>query len=224
MKAYYENRRQGIYDWMARENIALVMFEDTEGRRDPAIRWLTGQPGDAVLFLSVDKQSLLIPWDINMARLYASADAIVPYGEFDRAPTKALRGAAERLKVPFGSRVEISPTTSYTTFLKYVEDITDFDVLCRNGGIHEAVEDMRIVKDEAEIGIYRKAAAITNEIIDLLEERVRAEKLKTETDVALFIEAEGRKRGCEGTGFETLAAGPDRSFGIHAFPAYTAAP
>ena len=32
---------------------------------------------------------------------------------------------------------------------------------------------------------------------------------------------QGRKRGCEGTGFETLAAGPARSFGIHAFPTYT---
>ena len=60
--------------------------------------------------------------------------------------------------------------------------------------------------------------------MDLLEHNVAAGLLPTEMDVALFIETECRKRGCEGTGFETLAAGPARSFGIHAFPAYTAEP
>ena len=53
---------------------------------------------------------------------------------------------------------------------------------------------------------------------------MRSGKIKTETDAALFIEVESRKRGCEGTSFETLAAGPDRSFAIHAFPAWTCAP
>jgi Xaa-Pro dipeptidase len=105
-----------------------------------------------------------------------------------------------------------------------VEEVTGFDVLCRKDGVYELVEALRMVKDDEEISIYRKAAAITNEIIDLLESQVRAGKLETELDAALFIEAEGRKRGCEGTGFETLAAGPDRSFGIHAFPAFTNAP
>jgi Xaa-Pro dipeptidase len=120
--------------------------------------------------------------------------------------------------------VEIPSVTPYVLFLKYVEHASDFDIICRDGGAQEAIQEMRAVKDEDELKLYRKAAKITNEIIDLLEERVRSEKLKTEADVALFIEAEGRKRGCEGTGFETLAAGPDRSFGIHAFPPYTDAP
>lgn len=43
----------------------------------------------------------------------------------------------------------------------------------------------------------------------------------TETDIALFIETEGRKLGAEGTGFETLAASPERSFSIHPFPSYS---
>ena len=32
-----------------------------------------------------------------------------------------------------------------------------------------------------------------------------------------------RENGCQRTGFDTLAAGPSRSFAIHAFPGYTAA-
>jgi Xaa-Pro dipeptidase len=208
---------------MAQEGIALAMFEDTEGRRDPAIRWLTGHPGDALLFLTVDKQAALVPWDINTAKVYADADFIIPYAEFGRRSIPAIQGAAEFLKIPYGSHLEIPMDTSYRMFLRYIEEVKDFDVVCRNGGVHESVRELRTIKDEEEIRIYRVVSKITNEIINLLEDKIRAEKLKTETDVALFIEAESRKRRCEGTGFETLAAGPGRSFGIHAYPAYTAA-
>jgi Xaa-Pro dipeptidase len=213
-----------MYDWMNAEQISMIMFEDTEGRRDPAVRWMTGQPSDALLFLAAEGRALLIPWDANMAALYAQADLVIPYGEFERRSIQALKGAASLFKIHPGSRIEIPPVTSYTGFLKYIEEAGEFDILCRNRGAHEAVENLRMIKDEDEQGIYRKAAAITNEVTDLLENSVAAGLLSTEMDVALFIETECRRRGCEGTGFETLAAGAARSFGIHAFPAYTAEP
>ena len=217
----FQKRREKIYDWMAQDGIALVMIEDFEERRNPAIRWLTGQPADALLFLSVNRRSLLVPWDINMAILHAEADTVLPYGEFEHRPIKALRGALERLKTPKGSRIEIPGTTPYPRFLNYVEEISDFDVICREGGVWAELEKSRTVKDEDEIKIYRKISALTDDIINLLEKNIRSRKLKNEIDIALFIDSESRKRGCEGTGFETLAAGPTRSFGIHAFPTYT---
>ncbi|GHV77092.1 hypothetical protein AGMMS49942_19130 [Spirochaetia bacterium] len=220
----YEERRKKLYDWMALEGIAMVMFEDFEGRRDPAVRWMTGQPSDALLFLGVCGKSLLVPWDANMAAIYAQTEFVIPYSNFDRNSITALWGAAALFKVPLGARVEIPPVTSYTGFLKYIEEAGDYDILCRNNGAHDEAEGLRAVKDETEQEIYRKAAAITNEIIELLEDNITAGKLPTEIDVVFFIEAECRKRGCEGTGFETLAAGAARSFGIHTFPAYTAEP
>jgi Xaa-Pro dipeptidase len=216
-----ETRRKKLYEWMAEEGIALLMFEDTEGRRDPTVRWLSGQPSDALLFLGMDGRSLLIPWDVNMAGLYADVDVVVPYTDFQCQSLWAVRAAAEILKTPPGSRVEIPSVTPYPFFLQYVEALSDFDVICRNKGGQEYASTLRAIKDEEEIDLYRKVSAITNELIVLLEENVRSGTLKTEGDVALFIEAEARRRGCEGTGFETLAAGPRRSFGIHAFPAYT---
>ena len=216
-----QKRREKIYDWMAHEGISLVMIDDFEERRNPAIRWLTGQPGDALLFLSADRRALLVPWDINMAMLHAEADSLIPYAEFERRPIKALQGALERLQIPKGSKVEIPGTTPYPRFLNYVEEILDYDVICREGGLWTEIEKSRAVKDEDEIKLYRKISVMTDELINLLEKNIKSGKLKTEADVALFIEHEGRNRGCEGTGFETIAAGPARSFGIHAFPHYT---
>jgi Xaa-Pro dipeptidase len=215
-----------IWDWMESEDIALVMLEDTESRRDQNIRWLTGHPGDALLFLSQDRNAILAAWDFNLAKLYASHDPItvVPYNDFGRQPRKALAGAIGRLGIPSGSKIEIPSVTSYPAFLDYVGELTNYDILCREKGSALEMIKFRAVKDEEEIAIMRKAANITCELIDLLEKNVRDEKIKTEADAALFIEVEARKRDCEGTSFETLAAGPQRSFAIHAFPSWTCSP
>jgi len=217
----YQTRREKIYDWMSREGTDLLMISDSEEHRNPLIRWLSGQPGDALLFLSAAKTSLLVPWDINMATLYAEADALSPYAEFGRQPIKALKGTIERLKIPKGAKIEIPGTTSHPKFPSFIKEIPDFDIFCRDDGVWTELEKSRAVKDEEELRIYRKLSDITNGIINLLEDQIRAGKLKTEAEAALFIEFEGRGQSCEGTGFETLAAGPARSFGIHAFPAYT---
>ena len=207
---------------MAQEGIHLVMVEDREGRRDQTLRWLSGHPGDALLFLCADQCSLLVPWDVNLAKLHGEVDILLPYAEFERQPVNALRGVTERLNVPKGARIEIPRATSYPRFLNYVEELSDFDVICHEGGVWAELEKRRAIKDEDEIEIYREISAMTDEIIKSLEKNIRAGKLKTETDVALFIDRESRKMGCEGTGFQTIAAGPARSFGIHAFPSYTA--
>jgi len=218
-------RLEKIWDWMAQEGITLLMLEDTETRRDQNIRWLTGHPADALLFLSIDRAAVLAAWDINLAKQCAMAPVIlVSYNDFECNPCKAITEVALKLGIPAGSKIEIPSVTPYPVFLDYVGELTSFDILCRNDGADSEIKKLRAVKDKEEIAVTRKAASITNELIDLLEKNVRAEKIKTEADAALFIELEARKRGCEGTSFGTLAAGPQRSFAIHAFPGWTYSP
>ena len=219
-------RLEKIYNWMATEGISLLMLEDTESRRDQNIRWLTGLPADALLFLSVEKKAILTAWDINLAKLYASHSPVMiaSYNDFDRKPAKAISLIAKKLGIPQGAKIEIPPVTPYPAFLDYVGELADYDILCRENGAAAEIRKLRAVKDEEEIAIIRKAATITNELIDQLEKNVVSGKIKTEADAALFIEVEARKRDCEGTSFGTLAAGPDRSFAIHAFPNWTCAP
>ena len=221
----YQQRRERIYDWMAREGISLLLIEDAEGKRDSNLRWLSGMPSDALLFLSVERKSLLVPWDVNLAKIYAQADYIRSYNEFDRLPIKACLKAAALLKIPHGSRIEIPSVTSYPRFLRFIEALSDFDIICRDtDGAASVLELCRSIKDNEEIQLYRRSAAITNEIIDLVEKQLRAGKIKTEYDAVQLIQGECKKKRCEGTGFETLAAGPDRSMAIHCFPAYTTSP
>jgi Xaa-Pro dipeptidase len=222
----YCARLEKVWEWMAKEGINLVMLEDTEGRRDQNIRWLTGHPADALLFLSQDKKAVLAAWDVNLAKIYASRPpvTIVSYNDFGRQPCKAITAVAQILGLPVGAKIEIPSVTPYPAFLDYVGEITNYDILCRENGVETELRKLRAVKSEEEIAVLKKAASVTNELIDLLEKGVREEKIKTEADAAIFIEIESRRRGCEGTSFDTLAAGPERSFGIHAFPGWTFAP
>jgi len=73
-------------------------------------------------------------------------------------------------------------------------------------------------------GFTVAVASYTDQLMDMVEKEIAAGMLSTELDVALFLEREARRMGAEGMGFETLAAGPGRSFGIHAFPAFTSGP
>ncbi|AEE17378.1 M24 family metallopeptidase [Treponema brennaborense] len=217
-------RKQAFAQKLQEANVAAAFFEDTEGRRDPAIRYFTGHPGDALLVVTAKGESVLCPWDEHMAALMAEADTVLPFTKFARNPLKAAAGIFRKLKLADGSRIEIPPETPYPLFLRFVDALAGYNVLCRENGSHEEAVLMRAVKDEYEIGCIRKAAAVTDAIIELIEARIKDGTIQTETDAALLIERECRNAGCEGTGFETLAAGPARSFGIHCFPPYTAQP
>jgi Xaa-Pro dipeptidase len=221
MNTLFQKRRADLARWMAGNNVQAVVFEDTEGRRSPAVRYYTNHPEDAILVINNKAEAVLCPWDENIAKQKAVIETIVPYTKYDRTAIKAVGALLKLLKVPEKSRVEIPSITPYPVFLRYVEAFPQYDILCKEEYTHHFAVEQRQVKDEYEISCARKAAEITNRIIDTIETQIKKGKIKTETDAALLIEKECRAAGCEGTSFATLAAGPSRSFGIHCFPNYT---
>ena len=122
--------------------------------------------------------------------------------------------------------IELSSSASYLLVTDVIKNLSRFSVFCRSDGSDSYIESKRIIKSETEIKLLKKAASITDKVFMRLEKylikSVESGKSElTETDIALFIETEGRKLGAEGTGFETLAASPERSFSIHPFPSYS---
>ncbi len=221
MKEIYNSRREKLVSYMQENKITAVVFEDSEEHREPSIRYFTGHPTDALYIITVENKSVLIPWDINLAELYASTEKIIPSSEYGRKSLVAVKETLKSFHLQGRLVVEISPTTSYPSFLKYVDTLDGWDVRCRENSAHDYVKDLRIIKDSYEIECTKEAARIGDIIIEEIENRIKNGKIKTETDVALFIEEKCRQEGCERTGFETLAAGPARSFAIHCFPNYT---
>lgn len=221
LDSIYRNRREKLYDYLNETNLSAAVFEDSEERRDVAVRYLTGHPSDAVLVLLADRTSILIPWDENLAALKAHADKVVPYTEYGRSNTLAVSKTLEQFKGNSNPHVAISPFTSHLLYEKYVAELKGWTVECKENSIHQKVESLRAIKDDYEIECTRKACKITDGMTEQIIRYLSKGTFKTESDVALYVEKELRAHGCEKTSFDTLAAGPQRSFAIHAFPGYT---
>ena len=221
MKEIFEARRNAFAKEMENAKIGAVIFEDTEGRRDPSVRYFSGHINDAILIIASNGKSILIPWDENLAQQNAFVDKVIPFTRYERQTVRSVKAVLGTMKLNF-PKIELPPCTPYPLFLSYIDSLRDYDVLCKENGLHSKAVAMRAVKDEYEIECTKEAARIGDIIIDLIEEKIKKGEIKTETDVALLIEKECRKYDCEKTGFDTLAAGPERSFAIHCFPNYTA--
>ncbi|MEE3315052.1 MAG: Xaa-Pro peptidase family protein [Treponema sp.] len=220
MKSIYEARREKVFAYMREHSIAATIFHDSEDSRDCSVRYLTGHPSDAVLVLTADGKSVLSPWDENLASQKAHASSLIPYTDFNRDPFIAVQKILAQSKHEF-STVALPPSTTHLDFKKYEATLAGFKLECLEDSVHSKVIEMRAQKDEYEIACTRKACAITSAMTDIIEEKVKSGEFKLESDVALFIEKELRNRGCERTSFDTLAAGPSRSYAIHAFPGWT---
>ncbi|MBQ0050475.1 MAG: aminopeptidase P family protein [Treponema sp.] len=222
LNAIYEVRRQKLFDFMKENGITAVFFEDTEERRDVAVRYFTGHPSDAIFIAAANGQCALVPWDENLAKEMSVGVKILPYNKYERRNTKAVAEVLKSFKLKETRlKLDIPPVTPYPLFLQYVDALEGWDVLCREHSVHEFVVNMRSTKDEYEIECTKEACRVGDWIISEIERGIRENWLHKEMDVALLIESELRKCGCERTGFDTLAAGPSRSFAIHAFPGYT---
>ena len=218
----YKNRINTLCEWMQSEKLNAVVFEDAENRRSQDIRYLTGMDSDAVLIIFYDGKTTLIPWDMILAEKTAEADNIIAYSDFDRNPVTAVSTLCREQFL--GGKIEISSRTPFLLYNELKSEMSNFNIICRGDGLAEKLLDMRSVKDESEIELYRKAGKMTDKLIDAIEAGFRDGKIKTEIDAAMLIESESRRLGADGSSFETLAAGPSRSWGIHCVPSYSAGP
>lgn len=211
---------------MKERGVSILLLEDAEHLRDPSLRYLTGHPQDALLFLRSDGHAALVPWDVPLAELHAQVEEILPYNQFDRQLPQAVVGILKHWGMspsePFS--LELVGQEPYVTVVELEQtlkgEFPSARIVCEKEGIAAYIEECRQIKSEEELTLLEGAAQITNEVLRSLEDLLSEERPIPETEVALFIEMESRKRGAEGTSFQTIAAGPHRSFAIHAYPTF----
>ncbi|GAB4224072.1 MAG: Xaa-Pro peptidase family protein [Spirochaetales bacterium] len=224
----YAARRQKVAREMRERGVSILLIEDAEHLRDPSLRYLSGHPQDALLFLRSDGVSILVPWDVPLSEVHARVDEILPYNQFDRRLVQATLGVLKHWGIRAGDPIvlELGPQQPFPVVTKLErtlsEEFPQGKILCRQEGIFSFIEETRRIKEEEELENLREAARITNEVLQELEKLLTEDRPIPETEVALFVEIESRRRGAEGTSFPTIAAGPNRSFAIHAFPSFGA--
>ena len=219
-----KSRIDRLAEWLTEHKINAAVFQDSEDSRDSNITYLTGHPNEALLFVFDSGKTVLVPWDVAMAEKTAEVDEIVPYNSYRKQIHLALPGVLDLNGFGSGKGkvMELSEKTTHLNFKAIQSAMPSLGLLCREDGVGNFISEMRKIKSEEEIEIYDKACALTDQIIEGIERQLKDGKIKTEIDIAMYIERISRELGGEGPSFEIIAAGPQRSFGIHAVPSYTA--
>lgn len=218
----YKNRIEKLTKWMVEQEIDAVVIQDAEESRSRNLYYLSGMESDGILIVFSSGETCLVAWDMILAEKTAIADKVLPYNDYDRDFVKAVKTICNKTLTK--GNIEVSSNTSFVCYQELSKEVNPLQVICRADGLREYLLFLRSVKDSTEIEIYKKAGRITNQLIAILEDGFKTGTIKSELDAAMIVEKEGRLLGAEGSSFETLAAGPERSWGIHCVPAYSAGP
>ncbi len=230
--AVFRQRQARLAAWLAQAGVEVCVVDDFEGQRTSMLHWLCGHPMDAMLFVFAKGKTVLVPWDVHMAGQRSAVDQVIPYAEFKRSFRHAVIGVldGEGLRSSAADtprKVECVQRTSHLRRQELVSDLPGMEIILREDGFEDVIGRWRTIKDVSEIKALLKAAEITNTVVEKVEELLAApggaDRLR-ELDIAQFLEREALSLGAEGMGFETLAAGPARSWAIHPFPAFTSGP
>jgi Xaa-Pro dipeptidase len=197
IKKFYKARVAKVVNYLNENKISLAVFIDNEEHRDPAIPYFTGHPSDAILIITSDGSSVLIPWDEILAKKVAVYSKMVPFTRYKCNSIEATKSVinilASKLDI---NKIALPPYLTYNDYLKFIDALNNYYVYCKENGVHQFVDELRMIKDEYEIECTKEAARIADLIIDRIEEQVISGQIKTEMDVALFIERECRIHGC----------------------------
>jgi Xaa-Pro dipeptidase len=140
------------------------------------------------------------------------------YARYERSLFTCVKTIVQERAI---GRLELSAAFPYPVVRALLETLPGTEMECRQGGIDEAVNVLRMIKDPGELEMLRRACGITDELIAGVPDYLARRSEVSELELAMYLETEARSRGAEGMGFDTIAASSRRSFAIHCFPNFT---
>lgn len=207
-----------LYDDLTNFGLDILYITDTEAHRNINMKYLSGHPEDATLIIDVqNRETILIPWDYQLAQEYAEVDQIVNMTDFGGV----IPASAETLKSVLKSNEKIGVTRSipYSNIHAIKDTVPKAEIVWDPLTIDSLLEKIRSTKSPYEISLLQKSVKISNQIVDEMEDILTAEDtIKNEMDLAIFVESRMRELGAFGIGFETLVASSARSWMIHTYP------
>ncbi|HLO04144.1 MAG TPA: Xaa-Pro peptidase family protein [Symbiobacteriaceae bacterium] len=176
---------------------------------------------DAILISKPENQAYLSGFTGSNGLLLVSATEALLFTDFRYAEQAAEQAPAFTVEMPEGALIGAAAKIVEADKLKKVGFESDFltvdahkaytqvispDFLVAAGGL---VEEIRMIKDEAELDLMRKAAQIADEAFAAILPLIKAGA--REWDLAVELEYQMKKRGAEGLAFEIIAASGVRS-------------
>lgn len=199
----YHGRVEHLRELLGAHELDAMIITQPENRR-----YLSGFTGtDATLFISSDGSVLITDF-----RFTEQASREAPQFRVVEAIPDLLASELSRVARDEGA-ARVGFESSHVSFLdhqKWEESATDHQLVPVQG----LVEGLRAIKDEEELGLIRRAAAIGDGAMMHVRQILRPGM--TEREVAWEIEAYMRTHGAEAVSFDIIVAGGPNGAMAHA--------
>lgn len=193
----HESRLQKVQAILADRQLDSLLISRPENRL-----YLTGFTGSSGVVLITREKAFLI----TDFRYVEQAGEQAPAFEVVKAETTATAALAELCQQLSLDRIGFeSDFVTVDAFRSMKKSLEGRDLLPASG----LVESLRIIKDESEIALMRKAAAIADEAWGQLLSAIKPGAV--ERDLAVELEFKMRRLGAEGPSFNTIVASGVRS-------------
>ncbi|TXT60120.1 MAG: hypothetical protein BAJALOKI2v1_130002 [Promethearchaeota archaeon] len=221
MRPITEEKFLDLVEFINEMNLDGLMIMDSEVARNVNLRYLSGHPNDAIVIITSNGESILIPWDINLAEKHSEVDEILDPSNFQYNSSLVLKNLIEERWNKTLYKMGVHENTPYGTILKLESLIPSITFFKEPRKITQKLRKLRATKSEYELKQLKKAAEIGNKTIKDIQRFVMNANKDTENDLSFLVRKKMSEYGAEDIAFESLVANSLRSHEIHCHPPST---
>ncbi len=218
MRPITNEKYEILLKFLEEKQIDVLMIIDSESSRNVNMQYISGHPSDAILLITKNGESILIPGDYQLANEHAEVDEILDLSNFKYSFHLAMKELVDnRWKKPsiiFG----VYETTPYGTIIKMKKNMSQVKIFKNPIQITKLLQKLRATKSDHELNQLKKAAHIGNKTIIDIRNFCENAINDTEKDLSFLVQKKMGEYGADNIAFESLVANTTRSHALHCHP------
>lgn len=213
MRPITQDKMDKLTNFMKNNSIDLIYITDWESARDVNMRYLTGHIMDANLIITSGGETMLLPWDVDLAEDHAQVDTLVTDKDSRHNPADYVKEVAKKDNPVIGVNLGIP----YRYILEIKRKIPGVKFFEEPHKLADTFRNLRATKSPQELEKLIEAGKIGNKAINDIR-KFAEEKDGTENDLSFLVMKKMREYGAEENSFPSLVANVTRSHMIHCHP------
>ncbi|MFX0006455.1 MAG: M24 family metallopeptidase [Promethearchaeota archaeon] len=218
MRPVTEEKFEGLLKFLEEKQIDVLMIIDTENARNVNLQYISGHPTDAILLITQEGESVLIPGDYQLANELSDVDEIIDLSNFKYNFYLAMKELVDNRWKKASMIFGVHETTPYGTIIKMKKNMSQIKFFNDPIQISKLLQELRATKSDYELNQLRKAADIGNKTIKDIRNFCESATDNTEKDLSFLVQKKMGEYGADDIAFESLVANTTRSHALHCYP------
>ncbi|MFX0038013.1 MAG: M24 family metallopeptidase [Promethearchaeota archaeon] len=210
-----------ILKFLEEKQIDVLMICDFENARNVNLQYISGHPTDAILLITKNGESILIPGDYQLAREHAEVDEILDLSNFKYNLYLAIKELVDNRWKKSSIKFGVHENTPYGTIIKMKKNMPNVKYFKDPIEITKLLQELRATKSDYELSQLKKAGQIGSKTINDIRDFCENSTDGSEKDLSFLVRKKMGEYGADDIAFESLVANTNRSHALHCYPTAT---